>query len=228
MIKAVIFDFDGTLSIRQEGAYGIYEDYFRRYFSDMDEIGFEAVLQDMMLYECNGTISMKNRVANFRKKYGEYLPEGFEQEFLPYYYAHMHEYTVAREGIKEVLGQLKGKYRLGILSNGDSFSQHAKIRQIGVEEYFDAVIVSDDYGIDKPDQEIFAKMCELLDVKAEECVMIGDVFSSDILGAVRCGMTPIWIKTDNDRPVHFYQGYVIKRPEEIPGILEEIEKGETE
>ena len=130
--------------------------------------------------------------------------------------------------MKEVLEQLKGKYKLGILSNGDSFSQHAKIKKTGFEGYFDAIIVTDDYGIDKPDPEIFAKMCELLDVKPEECVMIGDVFSSDILGAVRSGMTPIWIRTDEDRPVHFYQGYVIRRPEEIPGILNEIERGETE
>ena len=222
----MIFDFDGTLSVRQEGAYGIYEEYFRRYFSDLDDIGFEAVLQDMMLYECNGTISMKNRIANFRKKYE--LPEGFEQEFLPYYYRHMYEYTVPRKGMKEVLEQLKGKYRLGILSNGDSFSQHAKIEKTGFESCFDAIIVSDDYGIDKPSEEIFAKMCELLDVKAEECVMIGDVFSSDILGAYRCGMTPIWITSDRDRPAHFYRGYRIERAEEILDILNELRKEETE
>lgn len=109
----MIFDFDGTLSVRQEGAYGIYADYFRKYFSDMSDLEFEAVLQDFLLYECNGTISMKKRIENYRRKYGTYLPEDLEEDFLPYYHAHMYEYTVLRDGMKEVLEQLKGRYRLG-------------------------------------------------------------------------------------------------------------------
>lgn len=224
MIKAVIFDFDGTLSVRQEGAYGIYADYFRKYFSDMNELEFEAVLQDFLLYECNGTISMKRRIDNYRKKYGEYLPEDLEEEFLPYYHAHMYEYTVLRHGMTEVLEQLKGKYKLGILSNGDSFSQHSKIRQVGIEHYFDVIVVSDDYGIDKPDARIFEKTCELLGVKPEECVMVGDVFSMDVLGSTRAGMTPIWIVSDKDRPSHLYQGYRIHQPKEILSILEKMKE----
>ena len=68
MIKALIFDFDGTLSNRMANAYGVFNDYLRPYFSDLDDIGFEAVLQDMMLFDCNGTINVKSRLLPFRNK----------------------------------------------------------------------------------------------------------------------------------------------------------------
>ena len=58
MIKALIFDFDGTLSNRQKNAYEVFNDYFRKYYPEFSDIEYEALLQDMMLYDCNGSISV--------------------------------------------------------------------------------------------------------------------------------------------------------------------------
>ena len=63
MIKAVIFDFDGTLSNRMKNAYEVFRDYFRPFFKDMNEMEYEAVLQDMMYFDCNGIIDVDVRLS---------------------------------------------------------------------------------------------------------------------------------------------------------------------
>ena len=223
MIKAILFDFDGTLSNRQENAYGVFSDYFRKFFKDMNDIQYEAVLQDMMMYDCNGTIPVKERLIAFKNKYGEYLPDDFEDVFIPFYYDHMYEYAVLKEETIDVLEQLKGKYKLAIISNGDSKSQHNKIKKVDIEKYFDEVLVSGDIGIHKPDKAIFEYMADKLNVALDECLMIGDVFSSDILGAINAGAIPVWILADTERPAHYYDGYRIKKLDEIFEILKKEE-----
>ena len=220
MIKALIFDFDGTLSNRTANAYDIYYDSLKPYFPDFDEIEYEAMLQDLMYYDCNGTISMDVRMYAFMAKYGDHLPKTFISDYAAFYVKHMYEYTNLQKETAEVLEKLKGAYKLGLLSNGDPFSQHHKIEHTGVGKYFDEIIVSGDLGIHKPDQKIFELMAEKLCVDCSECMMIGDVFSSDILGAYRAGMVPVWVCKDSDKKAKNYKGYRIFDLKELFAILE--------
>ncbi len=221
MIKAILFDFDGTLSNRQMNAYLMYRDFLKSYFPDLNEIEFEAVLQDMLTYDCNGIMEMHLRLMPFRNKYNDLLPDDLEEKLTEFSLKNMYRFTVLKDETIEVLEKLKGKYRLGILSNGNPFSQHHKISQVKIEKYFDTVIVSGDLGIHKPDAAVFEYAAKQLGVKCEECLMIGDVFSSDILGAIRSGMTPVWILEDTERPALDYQGYRIEKLDQIFKILEQ-------
>lgn len=221
MIKAILFDFDGTLSNRQMNAYLMYRDFLKPYFPDLNEIEFEAVLQDMLTYDCNGTTATHQRMIPFINKYGDLLPDVFNDRFTEFSLKNMYRFTVLKDETIEVLEKLKGKYRLGILSNGNPFSQHHKISQVKIEKYFDTVIVSGDLGIHKPDAAIFEYAANQLGVKCEECLMIGDVFASDILGAIRVGMTPVWILEDTERPTLDYHGYRIEKLDQIFKILEQ-------
>lgn len=222
MIKAVLFDFDGTISNRQYNAYSLFKDYLKPYFENEDECFFEAVLQDFLTDDCNGTINVMYRLAPFMKKYGKYFPEDFEEVFTKFYYDYMYKYCVVKPETHEVLSKLKqsGKYKMAILSNGQSKSQHDKIDYVDVPKYFDLVVVGGDIGIQKPDRRAFEYVCDKLGVKCEECVYIGDVFSSDILGAHNAGMKAVWILTDKERPHDFYNGPVVSDLNEFLELLE--------
>jgi len=224
VIKALIFDFDGTLSNRQKNAYGIFDHYLRPFFRDLDEVGYEAVLQDMMYYDCNGTIPVHIRLIPFLDRYGEYLPEDFEEKFVPYYYENMYRFAVFKKETADVLKKLRASYKLGLLSNGDSRSQHNKIIQVEAEQYFDEVIVSGDLGIHKPDRRIFDIMAKRLGVKNEECIMVGDVFSTDITGAFHADMTPVWMCTDFEKPALHYAGYRIDDLNQLFTILSQLKE----
>ena len=222
MIKAIIFDFDGTLSNRQLNAHEAYSYYLRDYFPGVEGIEFEAIVQDMLTNDMNGTTSIKYRVAAFVDKYN--LPEDFEEKFRAWWYPNMYKFTVLKKDAMSVLKQLRQNYKLGILSNGGSTSQHSKINKFDLESYVDEIIISGDYDIHKPDIRLFEMMAEKLGVKCEECLFVGDVFSSDILGACRAKMTPVWILEDTERPSGLYDGYRIERLSQIFEVLDQEKK----
>lgn len=220
MIKAIIFDFDGTVSNRQKNAYDVFDAYARDIFKDLNDIEYEAVLQDYLTDDCNGTINCKFRLAPFINKYKDYLPDNFEQDYTEYLYDKMGEYAVLKDEFIDVITKLRKDYKLAILSNGQSESQRKKIIKVDVSKYFDEIIVSGEVGINKPNKEVFEIMANRLNVSPNECLFVGDVFSSDILGAIRANMTPVWILEDSERPCKYYHGYRIRKLPELFNILD--------
>lgn len=222
MIKAVVFDFDGTLSNRQKNAYETFRPYLRQFFGDIDDLEYEAILQDMMIFDCNGSTAIKNRVPAFLSKYK--MPEDFLEKFTDYYCYHMPDYSVLKPETIEVLEKLKADgYKLGIITDGESRQQHTKIDNVDIEKYFDSVIVSGDLenGIKKPSKEIFDIMAKNLGLKNEECMFVGDVFSSDIIGAIHGGFVPVWYPASTEAYAYFYKGYRISNLKEILDILKD-------
>jgi putative hydrolase of the HAD superfamily len=93
-----------------------------------------------------------------------------------------------------LLDALKDNYKLLLLTNGSPDLQKEKIN--GVPElaaYFDAIIISGQFGEGKPAVSIFQHAMKLLEIKASEGLMIGDKLTTDILGSSRIGMRNVWI-----------------------------------
>ena len=90
--------------------------------------------------------------------------------------------------------------KLGIITNGPSEHQWAKIEALGVEKWIprENIIVSGDLGIiNKPDVRIFDAMQEKLQLDTESLYYIGDSFENDIVGANNAGWKSIWINRYN-------------------------------
>ena len=85
--------------------------------------------------------------------------------------------------------------KLGIITNGPSEHQWSKITALGVERWIDRenIIVSGDYGINKPDVRIFEIMQEKLQLPNDSLYYIGDSLENDIVGADNAGWKAIWI-----------------------------------
>ena len=85
--------------------------------------------------------------------------------------------------------------KLGIITNGPSEHQWAKIKALGVERWINRenIIVSGDYGINKPDVRIFEIMQEKLQLPNASLYYIGDSIENDIVGANNADWKGIWI-----------------------------------
>ena len=85
--------------------------------------------------------------------------------------------------------------KLGIITNGPSEHQWAKVKALGVEKWIDKenIIVSGDYGINKPDVRIFEIMQEKLQLPNDSLYYIGDSLENDIVGANKACWKAIWI-----------------------------------
>ena len=60
-------------------------------------------------------------------------------------------------------------------------------------------------GYSKPEKEIFDIACKIVDLKPENCIMIGDKFKVDIQGALNAGMQAIWVNRKKEKLSYEYQ-----------------------
>jgi putative hydrolase of the HAD superfamily len=92
------------------------------------------------------------------------------------------------------------RLRLGLITNGQGAQQRRKLMATGIDQRFEAVVISSEHNFAKPDPRIFLEACRQLEVKPEECVMVGDNWKGDILGAQSAGMHALWLCRDGERP----------------------------
>ena len=92
-----------------------------------------------------------------------------------------------------ILARLRESHQLALITNGAPDLQREKIAASGLADYFDAIVVSGELGIGKPDPRIFAHTLGLVGASPEESLMIGDNLMRDVAGAQRAGLHAIWI-----------------------------------
>ena len=88
----------------------------------------------------------------------------------------------------DVVRTLAKHYPLTIISNGFREVQYYKFAHSGLQDCFAHTIISEEAGINKPQPEIFRIALERNKVQADEAIMIGDSYSSDIAGAKAAGI----------------------------------------
>jgi putative hydrolase of the HAD superfamily len=92
-----------------------------------------------------------------------------------------------------VLARLRPVTKLGIVTNGVSGLQRQKLNGSGLLHWFDAVAVSGEVGIGKPERGVFDFIAGQLGVDVKDCVMVGDNPERDIQGGLNAGMQTIWL-----------------------------------
>ena len=92
----------------------------------------------------------------------------------------------------EVLNYLKNSYNLHIITNGFEEVQNIKLETSNLLPFFQNIITSEAVNVKKPDPKIFYYALDLLAVKAENTIMIGDDLPVDILGAKNIGIHQIY------------------------------------
>jgi len=113
-------------------------------------------------------------------------------------------------GADELVRSLAGRYRLGLLTNGPSDIQRLKLAGSGLEGCFDAVVISGEVGLGKPDPGVFEDVLARLGVEPEAAVMVGDSWERDVLGALGAGMAAVWVAGGSTPPD--------AQPDDVPGV----------
>ena len=77
--------------------------------------------------------------------------------------------------------------RTGVLTNGRSEIQRRKLRATGVDALVDAICISEELGVAKPDVRAFAQAAAAVGVDPADAAMVGDSLPNDVVGALAAG-----------------------------------------
>jgi len=133
-----------------------------------------------------------------------------------------------RAGAKKLLAQTQAQFKVGLISNFTYAPViHKSLRKIGICDYFNAVVVSEDVGWRKPCPKIFQDILSRLQVKAEEAVYVGDSPIEDIQGANDAGLKTIFVPSQFNKLVDLKGSkkkstYVAKSLVEVSKLIDRL------
>ena len=126
---------------------------------------------------------------------------------------------------ENVLSQLYGKYKIGVIANQPLGTQK-RLEKYGLAKYINLVISSAEEGVSKPDIRLFQKALEKADCKGENAVMVGDRVDNDVAPAKKLGMKTVCVKQGIHKlntPKNKFEvpDYTVDTIEELLNILKE-------
>jgi HAD superfamily hydrolase (TIGR01549 family) len=134
------------------------------------------------------------------------------------------KYVTIDKDTEPLLRSLHGRYKLGIVSNyAIPECVYKLLKTHGLDELFDAVVVSAAVNKRKPSPEIFNRTLNALGVSATETVFVGDTMDADIEGATAVGMKAVYIKRREEKQIeHVIPDVTIKNLTELPSVLNNL------
>jgi HAD superfamily hydrolase (TIGR01549 family) len=229
-IKAILFDVDETLFDRVLAQQAILELIVKQMPQVFD--GYDpgrvlaAFLKSDQIYTDlfnNGAPSEGSRdrrsklflqLLGIDEKYTAKITELYVKDY-PGVKAHV-------DGAVPVIKKLSRKYQLGVVSNGFTDVQYRKLEAMGLRDLFSCIVLSEEFGIRKPNPGIFHQAALLLHMQPQECLYVGDSYTNDVIGAKNAGMHVCWFNRDSQQipDEKIKPDFVITKFEELPGLLE--------
>lgn len=235
MSKIIFFDLDGTLysynSGHNSGLKGAYE-----YWTELTGDNYDSFLQKYSKSRqtvkrfLTGTVGSHSRVLYFQGMVEENINASqplhiaeLTQRYWDTFIESIHPF----EGVEKTLLDLKGQgYRLAIITNMSAEVQFRKLHKLNLDNFFEAVITSEEAGQEKPHPHIFFHAIDRLGVKPEDCIMIGDDYQNDIEVATFVGMTPILVTIEQNPSS--YTGFKLNSYQDFNKLIEGISKDPLE
>ena len=101
-------------------------------------------------------------------------------------------------GTLKMLDYLIPKYNLHIITNGFHEVQYAKLKNSGLQKYFDTITTSEEAGVKKPHPSIFQLALSKASAIPDQSLMVGDSLEADIYGARKVGMHTLFFNYKNE------------------------------
>lgn len=129
--------------------------------------------------------------------------------------------AIAFDGAAQVLEELGRSYKIGLISNGRTRGQMAKLESSGLAKFFNVVVISESHGAKKPNASIFEDCLYELGCRPSESVYVGDSPKNDIEPAMTLGIRAVWIKNSRFPPPASCTA-VADGIDSVPGIVAKL------
>lgn len=196
MIKAVVFDLDDTVY-----DYQLCDKYamekLRRHCMDVFLISKDDFDQaygkaKKIVKERLGSVGASHNRMLYMQTFLELIgqkPAVYALELYNLYWDSMLETMQLYDYVLPLFWKLSHRgIRIAVLTDLTANIQHRKLRRLGIAEYVDVLVTSEEAGQEKPDGDMFQLVIEKLNLLPGQTLMVGDSYQKDIQGAKAAGM----------------------------------------
>lgn len=231
--KAVIFDYIGTLvnckgytmEASKENLYSALVaegfDFSKSSFLQAYDLAHEKyrIIRYEQLKEVTNAVWVAEALCNlgFKVNAGDYRIKCALNVFFKVYVDTFN----LREGAKKLLKQVQKQCKVGLISNFTHAPViHKSLRILGIDRFFNVVVVSEENGWRKPSSSIFEDALNKLGVEAKDAVYIGDSPVEDIKGAKQAGLKTVFVPSQFNKLKDLVESQ--QKPDFIANDLESI------
>jgi FMN phosphatase YigB (HAD superfamily) len=204
--KGIIFDLDNTLydyDLCHNKAINEVFDYLIKTIQvSLDKEHIKSLYDDIskkIKFELGFTASSHNKSIYF-KQLLETLNIGFLQFQIinNLYWESFYENLVCFDDVKDFIIWNKniGK-KIGILTDYETEYQIIKLEKLGLLEYIDCILTSEEVGIEKPSLKMFYTILQKMKLNFTDVIIIGDNYEKDIKGAINSNILGYWFHKNN-------------------------------
>ncbi len=226
MLKAVIFDIDDTLydykaaNLRTLPIVGEYA----ADLLDVDPEQFLSVYQEVMerqFAEHSDTAGCHSRTIRFQlvlERLG--LPLRYAPKLNDFYWHELIDDIEPEPYVTELIQGLKERgIRLGVGTDMTAEWQIRKLEQLGLIDYMDFIVTSEEAGVEKPEYGVFRLAADKAGCELSECLFIGDNLKKDVQGALDAGMSALWYQPDTAKATNVSN---VKSTPTYEGLIDHI------
>lgn len=210
MIKAVLFDLDGTLLDTNELIYNSFDKTFK------DKLGMELKREEIVDF--------------FGRPLGDPFKKHAKEEDVADLVAYYREYNeaihdtmcFAFDGVKELLTSLKDKkIKMGIVTSKRAELAIRGMKIAGIYDFMDIIITPESTELHKPNPDPALKACSELGIEPNEAIMVGDshydIYCGKSAGCKTCAVSYTFIGMDKLKESE--PDYFIDKPIDILNLL---------
>jgi pyrophosphatase PpaX len=171
MIKAVLFDLDGTLINTNHLIMESFKHAFKSY------LNIQVAESEIVKF-------FGEPLERSMGKFGEENKPGLLKTFKEFN-EKMHDILAKEyEGVEKALQEIKEKgIKVGVVTSKRRIMAHRSLKLIGALDYMDVIITPEDTDNHKPHPQPILKACKVLGIKPEESIMVGDSIYD-----IQCGL----------------------------------------
>ncbi|VFP87868.1 pyrimidine 5'-nucleotidase [Candidatus Erwinia haradaeae] len=199
----ILFDADDTLFYFD--SFSGLKKLFRKYdiyFTRNDYDQYQFVNKKLWIDYQNNSISLSTLQHDRFKEWANRL-DVTTCELNNGFIKAMGEICTPMPGARDLLSHLYGKVKIGIITNGFTALQEARITRNCFSKYFNLLIASEQVGYAKPHPEIFNfALNKMSNPVPRRVLIVGDTLESDIVGGINAGFSTCWLNHDGRKKPH--------------------------